>query len=112
MPGRTVTDAYAPGSRPAGEEVLCRITAEGTTEQDVAIRAAVTSIEGIETEAPHLETGLENVLATGNRQAIVKLNDGVGEVLVYYRLPMLLSVPLPLRRTCLRQSPVTEGQAR
>ena len=83
MPGATGADAFACRYRIAGEEVACRVTAEGTTEEDGAVLAAVAAVEGVQTEPPHLETGLEDVLAVGDRHAVVKLNNGVGEVLVY-----------------------------
>ena len=83
MPGAAGADALTGRDWISGEEITCRITAEGTTKEDGAVLATVAAVESVQAEPPHLEACLEHVLAMGDGHAIVELNDGVVEVLVH-----------------------------
>ena len=82
MPGATGAGTHTRGTRISGKEVRCRVTGEGAPKQDGTVLAAVAAIEGIEAETPELEAGLEDMLAVGDGDSVVKLDYCIGEVLV------------------------------
>src|SRR5579875_1489485 len=88
MPDKAGADADASGFRIAEEKVSCRVAGEvdagaAAAEEDISILTGVAGVAGIDAIAPHLETGLEDMLAAGERHTVIKLDNGVGEVLLY-----------------------------
>ncbi len=88
MPDNTGAHADTSGFRIAEEEIGCRIASEidvstAGAEEDIAVFAGVAGVAGVDAIAPHLEAGLEDMLAVSDRYAVIELDDRVGEVLVY-----------------------------
>ena len=88
MPDKAGAHTDTSGFRIAEEEIGARIAGEidasaAGTEEDIAVLAGVAGVAGVDAVAPHLEAGLEDVIAVSDRHPVIELNDSIGEVLLY-----------------------------
>ena len=100
MPANIGADALAGGSGVSQEEVGGGVTGECSAKRKPAVFTAVAAVEGIDVIPPHLEAGVDNVLAVGDDKSVIKLGDGVVKRLRHYRVADVGQCPHARRRSC------------